>query len=90
MQLPDSSSQKHFAIHVDTNFQSPHKVCCNVDAIYVEHLTNYFSGDQSETGTLNMSSLNLLDSPGTSTYVFIDSIISKMIFLLQVFSRHTT
>ena len=90
MQLPDSSSQKHFAIHVDTNLQSPHKVCCNVDAIYVEHLTNYFSDDQSETGTLNMSSSNLLDSPGTSTYVFIDSIISKMIFLVQVFSRHTT
>ena len=65
-------------------------VCCNVDAIYVEHLTNYFSDDQSETGTLNMLSSNLLDSPGTSTYVFIDSIISKMIFLVQVFSRHTT
>ena len=90
LELPDSSSQKYFAIHVDTNFQSPHKVCCNVDVIYMEHLTNYFSDDHSETGTLNMSSSNLLDSPGTSTSVFIDSIISKMILLVQVFSHHMT
>ena len=70
LELPDSSSQKHFAIHMDTNFQSPHKLCCNVNAIYMEHLTNYFSDDQSETGTLNMSSSNLLDSPGINICLY--------------------